>query len=172
MCWVGSTFVNRTDLTTYLKVSLSENAFFVKKSTPSNNPGFTEFNNNIRAQEVLHEVDSIEVVNAKLGYTDDKQSWFVSEWHDLEKVGFISFDSAQITSTTDYAEDIPETDEMEFIEQHVPIIRGKVDEVRRVAKEAGLLIADLNMNLFYNPSTRKFLLLDVTSRDSAGLRQP
>lgn len=166
----GTSFVERTDQSTYAKVSLGGDAFFIKKSLSTNNPGFGEFTNTINAKAALVDMGDLKVIEAQLGYTDDHQSWFISNWEELESSGFFPADSFRSGSPNDYGEYLSLGLRPRF--QQSALIEQRIEQIREKTKEAGIGVGDLHMNLFYNPFTKKYIYLDVTALEGARLNQP
>ena len=163
--------VSRIDKSSYFKMSLGENAFFVKKSTATTNPGFDEFSNTLRASEALKGLaDYVEVVEMQLGYQDNQQSWYISKWRD-DLVNLVATtDVGTLDPITDYGEIIP-NDEFFLENKEYEAIANAKNMIRTKLEEAGMDIHDLNSNLFYNQKTKKWVLLDVTVGDSSRLNQ-
>lgn len=170
---------DRVDETTYARMRLvgesSDSSeptpdFFVKKSVATGYPAFPEFVHSKQAQEALRDIPDLNIVEAQLGYSDKKQSLFVSKWVDLENRGF--FPSISVTSgdPNDYGQPsaldkvFDEDDDVfiAFMENHSSKIEAMKAMISTQMQEAGLTIGDLEQNLFYNPDTGKFFLLDVT----------
>lgn len=161
----------RRDNSTYFKIKLGNDVFFVKKSTATNNPGYWEFTNTSKTSQVLQSVSNLEVVEAQLGYEDYDQSWFVSKWKDLESSGFLPTMLLHSYNRDDYGkhlyEDDPTLEEMcrreaERTERDKKI-DSKITEIQSKMSEVGMQLRDLKTNLFYNPETDKFFLLDITT---------
>lgn len=162
----------RIDNSSYFKIKLGEQAFFIKKSTATINPGFEEFDNTHQAMAALSGMDNLRIVEAQLGYADDHQSWFVSKWEDLENVGFYPCDAFIGGSPTDYGEFIDIEDKRwQAYGKNAHIVSATVSEIRTKLKSVGLNIQDIEPNLFYNPMTEKYFLLDVTVRGRKQLGQ-
>ncbi|PIT92979.1 MAG: hypothetical protein COU06_02520, partial [Candidatus Harrisonbacteria bacterium CG10_big_fil_rev_8_21_14_0_10_38_8] len=81
-------FPKREDIGDYLKITFQGQSFFVKRSYITISPGFREFQDTLTAKEALKELEYVKVIEAKLGYQDDKESWFVSRFEDLETAGY------------------------------------------------------------------------------------
>lgn len=156
---IGREIVRR-DRSSYFKIALGDQAFFVKKSTATTNPGFQEFQSSVRAKEALLDLDFVSVVEAQLGYQDKHQSWFVSKWNDLESSGFFPYDVLVGGVPDDYGKHIDFEDRIELVEQQD--IGQRVKQIQDKLTASGIDIQDSQMNTFYNPNTDKFLLLDVT----------
>ena len=169
--------VQRLDTSTYLKVTLGEKAFFIKKSVVTDNPGFEEFKNSAKAAEVMGGVENLSVVDAQLGYQDSNQSWFVSKWEDLERVGYFPSDAWIGGIPNDYGkflfsglEEI--TNKSKEIYEVKPKISATIQQIKMRLREVGIEMVDIDPNLFYNPETGKFFLLDITATKTKGIRQP
>lgn len=157
----------RVERSTYLKMAIDGKAFFVKKATATINPGFDEFSNASVLKENLSDLDEVKVVEPQLGYQDENQSWYVSRWEDFD--GFVPMLVHGIHSNMDeYGTwiDSPKDAESKALK-----IRKLMETIETRAKQAGVLIKDLDANLFYNPSTGKFMLIDVTSSNATQLSQ-
>ncbi len=161
------------NISTYLKMKLGDQVFFVKKSVATNNPGYREFKNSGRVRAALHDLENLGVVEAQMGYDDDHQSWFVSKWHDLESEGFSSFGTWAFTEVNDYGVTVHpvKNSEEHFLLSDDPIAIGNkivkmIYRIEASLRAVGIEIHDLTWNLFYNPKTDKFFLLDVTSQNS------
>ncbi|GEM_PF-3849847 len=152
----------------YFKMQLEDDAFFVKRSFISINPGFTEFKNTVEASELLKDLDFVHVVSAQLGYQDDHQSWYVSKWLDMESAGFAMYDdpiSDYGTIVERAPKDAPEwflgfENEAEYndVKQKAELIKERL--------ESAQLDLDVDANLFYSRETKTFILFDVTARNS------
>lgn len=160
--------LNKVDRATYLKMKLGDQAFFVKKSSITNNSGFQEFTNTMKAKQALAPIRNLAVVEAQLGYTTKTHSWFVSKWKDLENAGFGHMPSWE-GFPHDYGRQNENIDEIQDsgsflqIEERFETIR---EEIKQLGQNAGLDIGDLTPNLFYNPVVDQFFLLDVTTQDT------
>ena len=175
--FIGTGSLNRIDMSTYLKMKLGDKTFFVKKSSATNNPGYEEFKNSKKAKGALADLDDVTVVDAQLGYEDNQQSWFVSKWEDLESTGFFPVDSWEGGVPNDYGEFLPKAKDIEEELAEERKIKQKAKSVTEQIKirlaEAGIDIQDIDPNLFYNPQTDKFFLLDITPREETkGVGQP
>lgn len=162
------------DITTYLKMQLGDYVFFVKKSSATTTLGYTEFKTSHRVREALRDLGNLEVVEAQLGYADDHQSWFVSRWKDLETKGFGPSSAwRHVSEFTDYGKSLVPQDEKSLGEyfksgqdvKHDRKTYAMIDKIHTKLEEEGIHMGDLGDNLFYNPKTDKFFLLDVTTYD-------
>lgn len=171
-----SSIVDRLDVSSYLRISLGNQGFFVKKSHATTNPGFYEFSTSIIMREALRDTEGLGVVEAQLGYSDNHQSWFVSKWEELESQGFFPFDHWIGSTPNDYGQ-LPEKDyhfdDSTLLENEEILSKGNrmKGEIRAKAANVGVEIGDLDVNLFYNPRTGKFFYLDITARDTGKLGQ-
>jgi hypothetical protein len=165
----------RIDDCDYFKINFKDNSYFVKRSFISINPGFNEFKNTISANEALKDLDFVKIVDARLGFQDEKESWYVSRWQDIEQAGFVSFDTLALGGVDDYGNLIEgflnnnyrsETNNMRYKE-----LTGKVSQIRNRLARAGINTEDLYANLFCNFNTGTFILLDV-GVDEKGLGNP
>lgn len=164
----GSGSTTRIDKADYLKVDFQGQSFFVKKSFVTQNPGFVEFQNVIAAKELLKDLNFVKVVDAQSGYQDQKQSWYVSKWEDLEAAGFEP--SGERMSIDDYGRSIKlgydaQGSYLGFENQQAYEEAQQKAGAIKQRLEAGLIHRDLGSNLFYNRETRTFILLDVTGED-------
>ncbi|MBI5220303.1 MAG: hypothetical protein HY978_00495 [Candidatus Liptonbacteria bacterium] len=98
----------RLDITSYIKMNIGSKSFFVKKSTATIGPGFVEFVNTVKAIDIQKKIniENLEIVEMQLGYQDKRQSWFVAEWHDLERIGFFPIDALYGGRWDDYGRDV------------------------------------------------------------------
>lgn len=165
----GFTRVDRCD---YLKMSFRGQSFFVKRCFITNNPGFFEFKNTISAKEALKDLDFVRVVDAKLGYQDKNESWYISGWEELERAGFQTFDYS--ISRTDYGSKKKESIQA-WLNLSEDEFTTKEDEYSKAEAKAKLISEklelcginyDLYSNLFYNYQTKTFVLLDVTGNQT------
>lgn len=172
---------NRIDETSYFRMRLLDKSsqtnddvpdFFVKKSVATKFPGFEEFVLSKRAEEELGNIPELRVVEAQLGYTDEQQSWFVSKWEDLENINFFPAKTFTDRVPNEYG-GYPHEMKADFalwMDANVKVgeMIGKItDQMNAV----GIDITDLEANLFYNPDTGEFFLLDVTAVSGEGLNQ-
>lgn len=172
--------VVRVDQSAYFKVKLGEQAFFVKKSVATNNPGYYEFVNTRKAEAALIGLEDFGIVQAQLGYEDNHQSWFVSKWENLESDGFFPLDTWRGGTPNDYGKFrresyTPEDARHYWIEANEVKTSGDamIKQIQSKLAEVGMVLHDIHFNLFYNPRTRKFFLLDITSGDmDKGIGQP
>lgn len=122
-------------------------------------------------------INSIEDLNSLAEkMTDDHQSWFVSKWEDLEDVGFFPYISFLYNTSNDYGQFTPGKTLRDKRETNI-LARQKalaiIDEINARLVKIGINIVDLKSNLFYNPQTDKFFLLDITtSEPKIGIGQP
>lgn len=160
--------VIRVDRASYFKMSKGSKAFFVKKSTATINPGFEEFSNAELMRNALNDLGDVKVVDAQLGYQDSYHSWYVSDWEDLQ--GFVATNVfGGLNPINEYGEIVPDRKFMSP-EEYREVIKVK-ERIRVKAKAAGIEILDLNANLFYNPRTKKYVLLDITAVEGDRLNQ-
>lgn len=158
---------SRLDVTSYFKMMLGGESFFVKKSLKTTNLGLDEFKATAAAQEVLEGLDNVRVVEMQLGYQDKKQSWYVSKWEELEGAGFVPYDSLAVTGFDDYGKMVSS---QEFwlgfeSEEEYEEVKEKVNIIKRRLEQASLNV-DVDSNLFYNRQTKTFILLDLTNRNA------
>ncbi|EKE01743.1 MAG: hypothetical protein ACD_21C00063G0001 [uncultured bacterium] len=159
--------LTKIDRTTYLKVKVGAEAYFVKKSKAIQTVGYDEFNNTAKAKAALADCADVEVVDMKLGYSDDRQSWFVSKWQNLEAAGYSPLIFFRDGAHNDYGE-IPSP-------SHQPDwrdLRKRMFEIVNRLRAAGVDVTDFMCNFFYNPERDKFFLLDVTTNQDHKLNQP
>lgn len=173
---IGEGSVRRIDRSAYFKVQLGDKAFFVKKSIATNNPGYEEFRHSTEAVTALSGIENLGIVQAQLGYEDNHQSWFVSKWQDLESEGFFPLDSWEGNVPNDYGQ-FPSADDRDkhFVQMPEVLKKGETikNEIKKRLADKGLEIYDLPSNLFYNPDTGKFFLLDITTTQiGKGIGQP
>ena len=161
----------RIDITTYFEIEFEGEKFFVKKSLATNNRGNKEFENTAKARKILEGLDFVTVVEMQFGYSNGKQSWFISKWKNLETDGFVSIDAFQRETPNDYGKLIHHEHKVMYAGKEEEVEK-KIEEIKRRLKEGGVEIIDLDVNLFYNPVTEKFFLLDITTKDSGALNQP
>lgn len=165
--------LHRLDDSAYFRISLGEQAFFVKKSTKTINTGFSEFRDSIKVSTILRNIADIQVVDAQLGYESQQQSWFVSRWENLESASFYPFDLFMGNTPSDYGEYISWMDERkQRYLAHESKVKATVEDIKTRLKKVGVEIRDIEANLFYNPFTEKYFLLDVTTKDANKLGQP
>lgn len=152
----------RNERTSYFKVSLGNNSFFVKKSNATDNPGYEEFTNSHKVAEALIDLKDIEVVHAQLGYADDRQSWFVSRWEDLESKDFIPFDS-WYGNVDIYGQFMPE-EEYDAVKKMATKVKIEpiITDIAKRLQKLGLTLTDIPNNFLYNPKTGKMFFLDIT----------
>lgn len=159
----------RRDKSDYFRLNLGDRSFFVKRSFITNNPGFTEFTNTEKARDLLKDLLFVKVIEAQLGYLDKKQSWYVSSWQDLEEAGFMSVEAILMGDVDDYGRS--RSDEFEDHWGHVKaegVLKEQIKQIRKRLKPAGL-DGDVGVNLFYNSTSKTFILLDVSlTRAKAG----
>jgi hypothetical protein len=160
----------RIDKCDYLRLNFRGHSFFIKRSFITENPGFNEFKNTVSAEKALKDLDFIKVVKPKLGFQDKNQSWYVSEWQELESVGFAPYEQMTASGIDDYGNQVDNL--YRKGEETKKRIDEKVEEIRTALKRVCVGIPDLEPNLFYNPNTETFILLDVTSENSATLGKP
>lgn len=118
-------------------------------------------------KEALRDIDNLGVVEAQLGYSDDRQSWFVSKWEELESNGFAPNDAWVSSTPNDYGEFEPLVRKKNGLTYRDPAYLERIvvpmeKEIEKRARAIGIRISDLRPNLFYNPDTERFFLLDVT----------
>jgi hypothetical protein len=155
---------NRPERSDYLKMTLDEKSFFVKRSWATTNPGIVEFHNTLSAKEMLKDLDFVKVVDAQLGYLDKNESWYVSKWEDLQKDGYFPLTS----NLDDYGKDI------------IAEYRNLIGQNRNIGEKVALIreklaplnIQDLDANLLYSLKTKTFVLFDVTTMNPETLGQP
>jgi len=151
----------------YFKMQLEDDAFFVKRSFITINPGFTEFRNTVQASELLKDLDFVHVVSAQLGYQDDHQSWYVSKWVDMESAGFAMYDDP-ISDYGTIVERAPKDAREWFLgfetEEEYRDVKQKADLITERLKSAHLAL-DVDANLFYSRQTKTFILFDVTAKN-------
>lgn len=152
----------RVDKTDYFKVDINGIAYFVKYATVTQNPGFDEFQATHKAKELLADLLDVEVVEAQLGYQDDQHSWYVASWKKLETAGYIPYDSGRLSN--DYGKYVERPKRSQLPTEKYQQIEERL--------RAAHLDGDLETNLFFIPSTDRFFLLDVTSENRKGIRQP
>jgi hypothetical protein len=146
----------RIDKCDYLKMTIKNKSFFVKRSFISINPGFTEFENTTSAKELLKDFEFVKVVEAQLGYQDKNESWYVSKWEEFETDSFGSLEH----SFDDYGNMIGRISGKEEYED----AEQKAKQIKEKLREAGIH-RDLGANLFYSRKIKSFFLLDVTGED-------
>ncbi len=130
----------------YFIMTIDGQSFFVKRLFVTTTPGVAEFKNTMRAKEVLKDLPFVKVVEAQLGFQNQNESWYVSKWENLENVGYEPYHQLTFMPTG---------------------LAGKVAEIRKRLTGAGLGY-DINTNLFYNPGTDSFIMLDVTGHERFG----
>lgn len=154
----------RIESSTYLKARLGDKSYFIKKATQTSNPGSREFLNTVSAADALRDLDFVTVSNAQLGYQDSHESWYISDWKELESEGFFPY---QIY------EDGGFTDSGQYIHHKTPFL-SEIDGERIFKQKKqidkalwlqGIVITDTLRNFFYNYKTGKFFLLDVTTTE-------
>ncbi len=178
----------RIDQTTYAKVGHNGKYFFVKKSPITIMPGFREFTNTMKAKSVLQNIDYVKVIEAQLGYQDATQSWFVSRWELLEKAGFGPVSQqGGTTGRDDYAQPIDSPDTLQFgydyklldtfseeekerrskaLRTERLLMLDREDMILQTLKGAGIFTQDLESNIFYNPTSHTFILLDLAAPET------
>ena len=149
----------------YFKIKMGDDEYFVKESIVSQNPGFDEFKNTKAAREALKDIDFVEVVNAQLGYQDDRQGWYVSRWKDLESSGFRV--SVRWRHSDDYGRFYPPLENSIDREE----IMRRYNVIEKILRDNNLG-EDVENNLFYQPQTGQFFLLDVTGKNAAEIGEP
>lgn len=181
--WERAGNVVRIEKSAYAKLSLGDTSYFVKKSTATNNPAYSEFTNAMRAKEALAQLPFVHVVDAKLGFQDKKQSWFVSKWEELENQGFGATLWFQGSGFNDYgqpidtavgrlsAADHPTEHLLAESEREEQEVVTNMQLIERTLHEAGIPIHDIADNLFFNPQTKTYILLDITTAGTEGLNQ-
>lgn len=167
---------SQTEDTTYFRMSLGDHAFFVKKSSATKIHGFREFQDSVQLKDAVRNMENLHVVEAQLGYTDDKQSWFVSKWEDLVDTGFFPYVSWRGGIEDSYGKRPQEFDPEKGRRQDIDVdIVKKINQVKEDlvehAKNAGIQLVDIDENFFYNPNTDQFVLIDVSTTNSEGLNQ-
>jgi hypothetical protein len=171
--WYDRTRFDKCD---YLKIAFQGQSFFVKRSFITINPGFTEFQRTASAKKVLNGMDFVKVVEAKLGYQDKKESWFISKWENLEEAGFATL-LVYSREYDDYGKKIKgvfaEYGHSEYLNQEREYrdAEQKAELIRTRLKKEGIS-HDIAGNLFYNPKTKTFILIDVTSESTKELGNP
>jgi len=153
----------RRDVGSYFRINFNGHSYFVKKNLVTNNPGALEFNNTLKVKEILKDLDFVKVIDARLGYQDQKQSWYVSGWEELENAGYVSWDALDLTGRDDHGRKVErlETPETEKEYQEVKSkVRLIVEKLRRDEFNK-----DVATNLFYNRKTKSFILLDITGKN-------
>ncbi len=164
--------INRLDISSYFKMRLQGEDYFVKKSYATTNPGFDEFASSVVVKEALAGVEGLSVVQAHLGYSDNRQSWFVSKWEELESTGFFPYDTFIGGVPNDYAERLENEDKVISLREGLTDrVEQLKEEIRTRGQAHGLTILDLNVNLFYNPQTDKFFYLDVSTQEAGKIKQ-
>lgn len=159
----------RRDKSDYFRLNLGDRSFFVKRSFITNNPGFTEFANMEKARDLLKDLLFVKVIEAQLGYLDKKQSWYVSSWQNLEEAGFMSIGAILMEDVDDYGR--LRSDEFKDHWGYVKaesVLKKQIEQIRKRLKPADL-DGDISVNLFYNSTSKTFILLDVSlTRAKAG----
>ncbi len=159
---------DRIDKSAYFKITREGKSFFVKKSTATQNPGYSEFKNTVNVKKALQHLEYVDVINARLGYQDDKESWFVSDWADIESAGYSNIEVLNLGGINDYG--VLADKKIEFSKSK---LTQHVAEITKSLERKGIhLGADMGFNIFYNPTTNRILLLDITNKFSPKLNQP
>ena len=73
----------------YYKLTIGDKNFFIKndlQTLPDRQFGYEEFVSTKKAEDLLKDIKGVKVVKSILGYQDDKQSIFVSEWHECQRL--------------------------------------------------------------------------------------
>ena len=134
----------RIDKSDYFIMTINGKSFFVKRSFITLTPGASEFKNTLVAKGALKDLPFVRVVEAQLGYQSKNESWYVSKWEDIENAGYEPYE-------------LVKTKELE----------EKVTQIKDRLIKIGIG-ADISSNLFYNPGTNNFILLDITGQDKLG----
>ncbi|MEI6660308.1 MAG: hypothetical protein WCK91_02700 [bacterium] len=143
----------RTDKSDYIKATLAGEGYFIKRSSVTFNPGFTEFKSTVKARDALIGMPYVKVIEPQLGYQDEKESWFISKWEDLKGLDYRPQNSLDDYATGAGYEKLKtdkDYDDYEFK-------RRNIEDVLDKAK----LNVDLDSNLLFSQETRTFILLDV-----------
>lgn len=170
----GQGAIYRVDISTYFKTNLGDQAFFVKKSVSTDNAGYDEFRNSRKTATVLSGLENLTVVQAQLGYDDPHQSWFVSRWENLENAGFFPLNSWFVHYPNNYGKWVEFDDnslKLKYEDQATKKGKAMQQQIQERLAEEGIEIYDLDNNLFYNPNTDRFFLLDITTDDKRGKGQ-
>lgn len=149
------------DRTEYFRVKHGDEEYFIKKSESTINPGFSEFHNTHKAAQLLKRFDFVTVIESQLGYQKGKESWHVSKWKDIEAAGYNSVSYWRGLPFNDYGDPVVLPEGMRGQEVFADQV-FRLNAIKEVLKTHGLHY-DLYPNLFYNPETKHFILLDVTS---------
>ncbi len=157
-----SSFVFRHDITSYFKLEIDGHSYFIKKSTATITPGDVEFKNTIKAKEALKDLEFVKVVDAQLGYSNGRQSLFISKWEEMEGEGFFPYDSVVGSTPNDYGEMLDWDKLRELYGEKGNELKRRVSLIRDKLEEAGISIRDLDPNLLFHPETFDMYLLDVT----------
>lgn len=147
----------RLDYAEYFKVSLDGDSYFVKKSKITNNSGFEEFMNLDYVRSAFNGLDYVEVAVPVFAFSSKDVSYIVTVWKDLRDYvqcfeGRANVDDyGNAVTHSSYADD-EYSRKFNFI---VDVLRKyKVDN-------------DVLGNIFYNPQTKKFFILDLTAAAAA-----
>jgi len=160
----------RVDKTNYFKMNLKGQTFFVKKTLIGTNPGFTEFRDTVSAKKALTGLDFVKVIEPKLGFQDKNQSWYVSEWQELESAGFASYDQMMVGGINDYGNYVYKLYSEENISKYEEAEK-RIEKIEAALEQVGIYTGDLDPNLFYNLTTDTFILLDI-GKDEEGIGKP
>ena len=164
-------FLNNNEDRCYYKVSINEGDatenFFVKRAESVDREGggrrrqdgfetgFEEFLGSAKVKEKLKYLHYVEVVDYQLGYRGPKYTYFVSKWQEQLRY-----------SLQDYINDLgkridknPETSL--GLELELQTLFGRFQEIKDVlgSEYSGRDVIDVNMS--YNPKTRKITLFDL-----------
>ncbi len=158
--------LKRRDLADYFKATIQGKSYFVKRSFITVNPGFQEFHNTRWAEWLINNKDLIQVVQPKLGYQDTKESWYISEWKEIENAGYRPVNYAFVAD--DYGNRLglepgSSDDEVTAHEKEQRFVEKLEAELREVLTEDRLQ-NDISANLFYNPKTGKFIKPSLSTR--------
>ena len=130
----------------YFIMTIDGKSFFVKRSFVTTTPGVAEFKNSMTAKEILKDLPFVKVVESELGFQNKDESWYVPRWENIENAGYESYNQLTLLPTG---------------------LAEKAAKIRQRLTEAGLGY-DIGANLFYNPGTDHFILLDVTGNERFG----
>lgn len=161
-----SSDLNRIEQNVYLKAQLGDRSYFVKKGSKTINPGVKEFLNTKAAEAALNELDFVSVAKAQLGYQDANETWYVSNWQELESEGFMPYDIYEVGGVTDSGQNYSRTKDPIFKSIDFNKIEQQKEQIETKLRTHGVNIEDTRMNFYYNYKTGKFFLLDVTTANS------
>lgn len=140
------------------KITVGDKCFFLKVRDVGPNSedqgGFDEVLDIKEAEQLLADVGNIKITNYRLGYTDKKKKYFVSEWSDSHTMGVDEYLGGDYLATRD-----------ENYDYEKEKVFNTVREANTVLSRNGYWDIGVD-NMAYDPSSRKVVLFDLNKTRS------